>query len=692
VRLRVLTLVVALALLAVPPVVFAPASQALGTCPTGTTATRLAGSLACLDLAGNARGYLVNGSYTESVFAAKPVALTQPSSVLAAGGGAGGTPGQNANLAGAMGDPANGGRVMLGTRVLQYGTAFVTAGVTGYMVGQGVAKLGCSFGVDDLCIPSDCSVLSVFTGCTGAAVVPDADVVVTGDPGWQLPASLTVSGGAQLVAPSQSGGISGQTFGEPSIASGDTMLMVLAKPTGSTAAFGFEWGASCADAPGTLAAGAWGAADVTGTANGTVTGAAWSGSTYSGPVGAGGVSATYAAGPVGSSVLIAGSSLCSAHGGLGRLYLALKSGTGAVNYDLGQPWRLAYTFPGDPLRPVGQDPDPARTLVASNTCTLSGGGTTTTTASSASFTEGSDPATWPAFPTPPGCPPGSTLAGSKVVETTPGLPDQTIWSVSVPGAVTDWQQTDPQCGDGSCRLGLWKINGTEHLNCFAGSTGCADWFQDPNKAADYVCTYGVDGASVFAAAQAVDLAQCNVYAPTFDVQKNAQGIGYGDPGTGADPATDPGTDPGSLPGAGGASCWPSGWSAFNPAEWVLQPLQCAFIPDPGKIADLKTTVTGGLGSSGLGPWFTAIGGFFSLADNNGCQGPEVTFPLSELGAGADLQLHPVDACADPLKSLAAISRALSTVVILFAGGLACLNAITAAFGYRGDSAAQGVAP
>jgi hypothetical protein len=28
----------------------------------------------------------------------------------------------------------------------------------------------------------------------------------------------------------------------------------------------------------------------------------------------------------------------------------------------------------------------------------------------------------------------------------------------------------------------------------------------------------------------------------------------------------------------GRACFPRGWSAFNPVEWVLQPLGCAFLP------------------------------------------------------------------------------------------------------------------
>lgn len=90
----------------------------------------------------------------------------------------------------------------------------------------------------------------------------------------------------------------------------------------------------------------------------------------------------------------------------------------------------------------------------------------------------------------------------------------------------------------------------------------------------------------------------------------------------ADPSPDPGGDPAPdpVPGTGGKpnpsdgagqQCWPSGWGMFNPAEWVLRPLNCAFVPKTSiqtRVTTLIPTISGKPPFSWLGGPMVGPGG------------------------------------------------------------------------------------
>jgi hypothetical protein len=133
----------------------------------------------------------------------------------------------------------------------------------------------------------------------------------------------------------------------------------------------------------------------------------------------------------------------------------------------------------------------------------------------------------------------------------------------------------PECMSGSCMLDLEKIGVG---SCFDHPTDCAGWFEDPNKTDKYVCRYN---------GKVVDFAECTVYAPTFQPEKQ----GVGDPVTGEpvplpDFETLPGVynPPKTDPSTARDDCFPSGWGVLNPVEWVLKPVGCAlttaFVPRP----------------------------------------------------------------------------------------------------------------
>jgi hypothetical protein len=77
-----------------------------------------------------------------------------------------------------------------------------------------------------------------------------------------------------------------------------------------------------------------------------------------------------------------------------------------------------------------------------------------------------------------------------------------------------------------------------------------------------------------------------------------------DPDVTKDPAPEPSPEPSppvtEIPGGAGspnpsdtasAKCWPNGWAMLNPAEWVLKPLGCAFIPSKDVLARGNSVVT-----------------------------------------------------------------------------------------------------
>jgi hypothetical protein len=62
--------------------------------------------------------------------------------------------------------------------------------------------------------------------------------------------------------------------------------------------------------------------------------------------------------------------------------------------------------------------------------------------------------------------------------------------------------------------------------------------------------------------------------------------------------------PGS-PEAQAAECWPNGWAMLNPLEWVLKPINCAFVPKQDIQARVQNTVNT---ASALPPmsWFAGV--------------------------------------------------------------------------------------
>jgi hypothetical protein len=168
-------------------------------------------------------------------------------------------------------------------------------------------------------------------------------------------------------------------------------------------------------------------------------------------------------------------------------------------------------------------------------------------------------------------------------------------------------------------------------------------------------------------------------------------------GTGSSPSPStgsagaPASDPSTFGGANAAedSCWPSGWGWFNPKEWVLHPLRCAFMPSQTDLQAAHDSMSGGWSSTtGLGGWasalggsVTALGGIASSAGSD-CAGPSFTVHLAGIVAP---DLRPLYACGPPLDKVAIACKVLLSIGMVLYGLRICTKALRASIG-MGDAA------
>ncbi|HZC51123.1 MAG TPA: hypothetical protein VE441_01295, partial [Mycobacterium sp.] len=151
------------------------------------------------------------------------------------------------------------------------------------------------------------------------------------------------------------------------------------------------------------------------------------------------------------------------------------------------------------------------------------------------------------------------------------------------------------------------------------------------------------------------------------------GTGFPVDGTNPDPAA-PGTE------VDGNGCMDGFWS-WNPVDWVLTPVKCAlvwaFVPDAAAQTEASTKINNDEAKTGIGNIGAGLTGIYGAAvdtEGGGCAGPEVTFPMTHTA------MHPFDACTEPMRTVAAISWAFSTVAICAFGLMAVMRAAGSAFG------------
>lgn len=295
---------------------------------------------------------------------------------------------------------------------------------------------------------------------------------------------------------------------------------------------------------------------------------------------------------------------------------------------------------------------------------------------------------------------GSVGTGVKVEGQTPG---STRWNPVYevqPRVPTEYADCDPLTGGAPCRLEVW-VNGQP---CQVGASLCEEWIRNQVKGlGTYQCKWGP---------YVVPLVQCDMleraYLPegTQMTGPNTDGVVEtyldlhpdgsvknktstdtgGDTGTvqvDPAPAPVPTTVPKTDPKARGEGCYPTGMAAWNPVEWVLQPVQCAlswaFVPSTTGVATTTAQLQGTLNDTGFAPLMSAVGATVEpLGVASGCQGPMMPFNLGEV----DEELYPFSACEAPMSIAAGYTYALSTVIVVIGGGLACVRAVGTGFGFN----------
>lgn len=288
-------------------------------------------------------------------------------------------------------------------------------------------------------------------------------------------------------------------------------------------------------------------------------------------------------------------------------------------------------------------------------------------------------------------------------------PDQTLSTESTTTAYQDFSTAEPDCATGACSYQVMQKTAAGWEPCTVGTdTACADWFTDPQKSADFEC---VDGPSSNPTEYTDALADCTELSDYYDAQSQSEGQAYTNPSTGAATGADTSPDqdaqqmnePGQDLNADGsnADCFPSGWGAFNPLNWVLQPGQClfrwAFIPTQTDISEFEDQVSSAWDTSAPGEIVDVAIPAYVLPsfDDSGCQGPQLSISINFWQSFGGLLAfmdsvpalaytgYPLSACDAPLSTWAALSRTFSSLVLIWFGGFAIMRQIGGVVGSRG---------
>ena len=170
-------------------------------------------------------------------------------------------------------------------------------------------------------------------------------------------------------------------------------------------------------------------------------------------------------------------------------------------------------------------PNPERTWRTTWTC----GGSPAGPLDSPTFTQDDDQYPAPMMGT---CPATAALDSAliQLVTLDGSAPPVTVLEWAGPGpGLQRVREEFPECADGSCYADLVRTfpDGTT-ASCFDQPAACSDWFTDPDRDTKYECQFG---------GRPIELAGCQMYAPTFDAGKTEAGVYYADPHTGTEPAT-----------------------------------------------------------------------------------------------------------------------------------------------------------
>lgn len=341
-------------------------------------------------------------------------------------------------------------------------------------------------------------------------------------------------------------------------------------------------------------------------------------------------------------------------------------------YSLAKP-----TSPTFGIVPEENNPDPERVL----SCSVSGSDGNTYTAQSSAYRESDG-----ALPAPscPDLPDGVSATGVKIAEESE-LGTKELIDEATTAAYQNWAEQFPECGTGACKLDLKKkTGGTVLPSCFDLQQECMDWFEQPNRDDLYQCTYGNDD---------VPLSECFVYSGVFKPERLAIGAPYSDPVTGEWSGGQ------SSPKAGdeamtstvqdpefGRNCWTGGWAQFNPVEWVMQPVKCAWewamVPRTSVVELEFAKVSQSWSATPPGVVIATVSSWDLDLDLNGCSGFPITWQ--------EQTTRFLDACpGSVLAPMAATARPIVSVVLTIGGILAIIAMVAGIIGYRGMTVSGG---
>ena len=124
-------------------------------------------------------------------------------------------------------------------------------------------------------------------------------------------------------------------------------------------------------------------------------------------------------------------------------------------------------------------------------------------------------------------------------------------------------------------------------------------------------------------------------------------------------------------------------AAWNPAEWVLQPVKCAlrwaFVPSPASVDSVRGGVAADLGTSGVADLGNAVlAPVQALSAGSGCSGISWSFPINGTTVAGSI----LNACSEPMATVAMVTRTIVGAAVVLGGGFALLRLAGAGFGYN----------
>lgn len=201
-------------------------------------------------------------------------------------------------------------------------------------------------------------------------------------------------------------------------------------------------------------------------------------------------------------------------------------------------------------------------------------------------------------------------------------------------------------GTSSGGLVLQRVVGTVVRSCMTWDVSCVGWWPATGEGTDPVVSDGY--YRCLFNGSPVPLTECSPYRTTFDTPTANPTITdpntgttspwtSGSPGTQTGSSTFPSTGTAAAPvvtpvvtGGGGCAL---AWS-WNPVDWVLNPLRCAFIPSTTAVSTAQATTTSAWTASKPGQLATAIGAVspaLAALNDGSCGG--LILPTPKVGAG-----------------------------------------------------------